>query len=313
MAQRKRGDGHRQQTAGRMRPSEQPAGIQLLAGRLLVGRLLVGRGGGSGVPHGQSGLGARRLARTVVEHRDDLIVVRAGVGQPLEHQHHRRVTGWVGDGEVGQRRLMHRLVREVHRSHQHGVRVAGAKGAGGELEGDQTGGLLRTDRETGAGQAELRVDPVGDDVGHGAEHTGRGLGRPHRVADRVDQAGIGRHGVRGEPCGDPPAGHIAGHLRIGAHADEHHGPVRGQSDPGRGIARRRQDEHLLWLGLRQVDGGEAQPVEPHLDGGAPRRTTGAGHQRPTQIVGVPAVRDHGPDRDDGDRRYGCGLGWSCLG
>ena len=109
----------------------------------------------------------------LVQHGQHPVPVPARIGQPLQHQHHRRVSRRPLHSQLPLCRLVHHLVRQVHRTHYHRVRLAHAQRPGPDLQRHDPRGLFRAHREAGPSQVELRVDPVGDHVRHGAHHARR--------------------------------------------------------------------------------------------------------------------------------------------
>ena len=277
----------RDQPVSRVRPAEQLGRVEL--GRVELGRIELARIelcravwaraiGGHLVADEQSGRVISRLR--VVEHRDHRAAVAPGVGQPLEDHHHGRVTGRAVAAQRTQRRLVHRLAGEVHGPDDRGVGLAAAQRAGGLSQCNQPGRFLGRDRVAGAPEVQLHVDPVGHQVRHRAEH--------------------GRTGeLRFRPV--PARRRVPGHLGIDAHADDDRGPFAGQPDLGRGLPGRFEQEHVLSVRGLEVARGEAQAVQPDVDGRARARMPLAEQDRPPEVVRVVAVSDPGADRGDGHR------------
>ena len=246
-----------------------------------------------------------------VEHRVDPVAPREGVGEPAQDQHHRRVARElaVGREEGGGRGPVDRLAREVHRAHQGGIELPGAQRAGGDAEGDQAGALLGRDRERRSPEVELARHPVGHDVGHGPDHRGRIEGRDHRVARSGEPARVGV-GLAGD---QPPARPPAGHLRVGAHADQHPGPLPRQVPcVVGGFPCRGEQGELLGQCALEVVGGKLEPGELDLDVLGPGVDGGAAEECLGDLVATGAVTHYRPQADDGER-LGAAIGLGGCG
>ena len=246
-----------------------------------------------------------------VKHRVDPVAPRDGVGEPAQDQHHRRVARElaVGREEGGGRGPVDRLAREVHRAHQGGIELPGAKRAGGDAEGNQPGALLGRDRERRSPEVELARHPVGHDVGHGPDHRGRIEGRDHRVACCGEPARVGV-GLAGD---QPPACPPTGYLRVSAHADQHPGPLPRQAPcVVGGFPCRGEQGELLGQCVLEVVGGNLSPVSWTSTFAARGSIGGAAEECLRDLVSTGAVPYDRPQADDGER-LGAAIGLGGCG
>ena len=105
----------------------------------------------------------------------DAVAGRLGVGPALEDQRHGAVPRLlpIGGQERGGRGAMDRLVGEIDRAAERRLDFAAAERPAGETERLDAGQLLRRHGEGRPAEIELRAEPVGRDVRHGADHRGR--------------------------------------------------------------------------------------------------------------------------------------------
>ena len=195
---------------------------------------------------------------------------------------------------------MHRLGGGVHRADDRRVDLAAAQRLRGQLQRHQAGCLLGADGKARPGEVELRVQPVGHQVRHGAEHAGRGQGRPEGVPPPAEQVQVGAV----QPGARPPARTVAVDLRVAAHPDQDHGPLARQHPVADGVPGGGQYQQPLGQRLLQIARREAQAGQLKVHCGHPGRPRGTAQQPAHQVRAVP---DPGADRDDGDRT-GTGAG-----
>ena len=174
--------GHAEETGGGVRVTERRGRIDLLAGS-----------------HDQV-----RFSGRAVEQCQDAVTVAACGGQSFQHKDDGGVRGTALEPEPGQRGLVHRLRGQVHGTDDRRVRLPRPDRPGAELEGHRAGRLFRRHREARAGEVELGVEPVGDDVRHRPDHPGRGQRRGERV-------GFG-----------PPPRAVPRDLGVAAHSHQRH-------------------------------------------------------------------------------------------
>ena len=166
----------------------------------------------------------RRLAHEPVHG----VAVTFGVDEALHHQHHCGITGHlavVAERPCG-RLHVDGVAAEVDRTDQCRVDLAGAQCPHRETQRVEAAVLLRAHGEAGPTEVVLTVEPVGDEVGHRAEHAGRRERRPDAIAYRFER--LSGAGELGAPVGETPACPEAGRFGVGAHTDVHRRGVDGQ-------------------------------------------------------------------------------------
>ena len=234
-----------------------------------------------------------------------------GVGGAHQHEADGGVARAVGVGRQarGGGGHVHRLAAQIDGAHQRGVELALAQAAEGGAQGDEAAGLLGREGEAAAAEVELRIEAVGGDVRHGADHAGA-LQRGHGgLAQGRDGAGL--DAGRAAPAGQAPAVAVAGDLGIGAHAHEDGGALAGQGRrAAQGLVGGGEHGGLLGQGLPEVVGREAQAAHRQADpghraGGPVIRRLGGPLQGRHEAVGPLDPAGAGPHGHDGD---GLGAG-----